>query len=328
MADASMSGSSDASISAADVGGIREPQVGDTVGGYLLVDALAAGGMGRVFRAVDRTGKAYALKTILRDDRVFRRRFEREIQVGMLLDHPNLVRLVDCDIDYPWPYLVQELLMGVNLRDLYKARRRLPERAVMFVAYQIAQALNAALRYRVIHRDIKPDNVFMTTTGDCKLLDMGLVKVGGMERVTEAQDLVGTLQFMAPEQLQNATTVDHHADIYSLGATAFLLLTGKLPRKGGNVREIAEAMKEHPVVAPRDIHPQISPDANRIIMQTLMVDPEERYATPQELVDALEGYFRRAGMNAGDLTGEYLLQALIPEGEATAPRPKRLPKFG
>ena len=295
-----------------DPGPSDEPQVGNLIGNYMLVDVIASGGMGRVWRAVDREGQLVAMKTMLRDGYVYRKRLEREAQIGMIMDHPNLVKFIDCDLSHQWPYLVQELLVGVNLRDLYRARRRLPEQAVMYITYQLARALHQAYGFGIIHRDIKPDNCFLTSTGQIKLLDLGLAKVSGAERLTRPSDLVGTIQFMAPEQIIDASQVDCRVDTWSLGVMAFLFLTGQLPHKGKNVQEIQVSIRQGGASRPTRLHPDVSQLADRLVAKMTAVHPNHRHATPAHLLAELEAYFAHQNLDANSLDHRDLLTVLIP----------------
>ncbi|MGE3853224.1 MAG: serine/threonine protein kinase, partial [Planctomycetota bacterium] len=235
-----------------------------------------------------------------------------------IMSHPNLVKFIDCDLNHRWPYLVQELLVGVNLRDLYRARRRLPEPAVMFITYQLTRALHQAFGFGIIHRDIKPDNCFLTSAGHIKLLDLGLAKVTGAERLTRPSDLVGTIQFMAPEQIIDASQVDCRVDAWSLGVMAYLFLTGQLPHKGKNVQEIQAAIRHNGASHASRLNPDISPLADHLVAKMTAIHPNQRHQTPAHLLAELEAYFANLNLDANALDERYLLTVLIPGGEQRA----------
>ncbi|MCA9608286.1 MAG: serine/threonine protein kinase, partial [Myxococcales bacterium] len=213
------------------------PPPGTLMGGrYCLTRLVAEGGMGAVFEAEDqKEGRRVALKLLhpeLTADRDVRRRFRRESSVLLALDHPSIVRVLDIGAnDGEQLFSVMELLTGETLQQLVAREGQLSARALLPIVEGIAAGLGAAHAHGVIHGDLKPANVFLVGEGrDVKLLDFGLSKVLGLERLTRTGELIGTPAYMAPEQaLGLGQELDPRADVYGLGALLYHCLTGAPP---------------------------------------------------------------------------------------------------
>jgi len=210
---------------------------GDTVGGYRLAEVIGFGGMSVVFRAEQLSlGRNVAVKVMRRElgeDPEFSRRFLNEARALAELSHPSIVQVIDQGIHAGNHYLVMEFIDGVSLRDVLSERRLSPSEAL-----QIVPALCSALEYAhergIIHRDIKPENILVTRDGTPKIADFGLVRMLGaagepVSRLTQTRAVLGTIDYMAPEQRAGDRDVDHRADIYSLGVVLYEMLTGELP---------------------------------------------------------------------------------------------------
>jgi serine/threonine protein kinase len=200
-----------------------------------ILECLGRGGMGVVYKARQpRLNRFVALKILARDreqNGQFAERFTREAQALARLSHPNIVAVHDFGEAGGHCYLVMEFVDGVSLRQLLLAGKMPPEQALTIVP-KICEALQYAHEQGIVHRDIKPENVLLDKKGRVKIADFGLAKILGQEkdfRLTGARDVMGTPHYMAPEQIEKPQTVDHRADIYSLGVVFYEMLTGELP---------------------------------------------------------------------------------------------------
>ncbi|MHC4917811.1 MAG: protein kinase domain-containing protein, partial [Planctomycetota bacterium] len=221
-----------------DLGEMPELAPGVEVAGYRLEREIGRGGMGIVFEATQKSlGRKVAVKVLPRKlvgDPEFVARFEREGLALAQLSHPNIVQVIDRGISGEVCFLVMEFVEGVPLRRLLEGEKLPPEQALQIVP-QICAALEYAHGRGVVHRDIKPENIMITTEGSVKITDFGLARIvqgespEALERLTRTNVLMGTPDYMAPEQREKAKEVDHRADIYSLGVIFYEMLTGELP---------------------------------------------------------------------------------------------------
>lgn len=269
------------------------------LGQYQIVAKRGAGGMGAVYRAVHEMMKReVAVKTLprrLATDRGARERFLREIQLLAQLDHPHIVRAYDAGVDDDIPYLVMEYVPGSDCHESVKRHGPLPVEQVRAILAQAAGALQHAHERQFVHRDIKPSNLLLNANGtQIKISDLGLARAEqealGETTVTELTAegvVVGTPDFLAPEQWQDARGADIRADLYSLGCTAYYLLTGKAPYSGGTYQE---KMVRHCRGAPtplEQLRSEISPALASVIAKLMATRPEDRYQSPAELNVAL-----------------------------------------
>ena len=200
-----------------------------------IIELIGRGGMGAVFKARQKSlNRLVALKIFLvrsHDDAQFHARFEREAHTMAKLNHPSIVSVFDFGQRDRFHFLLMEYIDGLNLRQITSGTRLSPEYALQLVP-QLCDALQYAHGEGVVHRDIKPENVLIDQTGLIKIADFGLAKLTGPRAttsLTQTQQVMGTLNYMAPEQREHPTEVDHRADIYSLGVVIYELLTGELP---------------------------------------------------------------------------------------------------
>jgi predicted Ser/Thr protein kinase len=221
-----------------DLGEMPELSAGVELGGYRLEKEIGRGGMGIVFEAVQKSlGRKVAVKILPRKlvgDPEFVARFEREGLALAQLNHPNIVQIIDKGISGEVCFLVMEFVEGVSLRRVMEGGELTAEQALAIVP-QICAALEYAHGRGVVHRDIKPENIMMDTDGSIKITDFGLARLvhgetpAALERLTRTNVMMGTPDYMAPEQREKAKEVDHRADIYSLGVIFYEMLTGELP---------------------------------------------------------------------------------------------------
>jgi serine/threonine protein kinase/Flp pilus assembly protein TadD len=267
---------------------------GSVLGPYQVCELLGAGGMGSVYRARDRRlDRDVALKVIsetLVEDPSIRSRFEREAKAVAALSHPNIVAIFDFSKDHDVWYAVTELLRGETLRQRLD-RGRLGWREAVDIAIAVASGLAAAHERGVIHRDMKPENIFLTDEGRIKILDFGLAMVrkppSEQEKTevlaTHAGQVVGTVPYMSPEQIRGGE-INARADIFALGSTLYEALSGLRPFRGDtSLATIAAILGDKPAPLPDDVPAEIA----RVVMRCLEKDPAARFASASELREAL-----------------------------------------
>ena len=219
----------------ADPGRLQPLAPGAVIGGrYAILRSIGRGGMGEVYLCRDtKLSREVAVKRLLSDGLLrdsALERFRREAQAVAQLSHPNIVTLHDYDVDPAGPYLVMELLRGQDLSARVRANGPLPGEEVRTIALQVIAALGHAHEQGIIHRDIKPSNLFLQANGVVKVLDFGLARSAGDHTLSMAGAGLGTADYVAPEQAEDATKADARSDQFSLGATLYFMLTGKSPR--------------------------------------------------------------------------------------------------
>jgi len=266
--------------------------IGRTLGRYRIVTKMGAGGMGEVYAARDdRLERDIALKILTAGSlsgETARKRFRQEALALSKLNNPNIATIYDFDTADGMDFIAMEFVDGETLAQ--KSRGvALPEKEVVALGGQIADALDEAHHHGIVHRDLKPSNVMVTPKGRAKVLDFGLAKLlhpGGstMSAVTlsETQGVAGTLPYMAPEQLQGEP-LDPRSDIFSLGAVLYELATGRRPFPEMNSSRLIDAILRQPPVQPRALNPRLSPELERIILKCLEKQPDLRYQSAKEL---------------------------------------------
>lgn len=264
------------------------------LGSYIVLDMLGAGGMGAVYKAKHQTmGRVVALK-VIRPERLSSanaiRRFRREIEAAAMVNHPNIVQAFDADETGGRLTLVMEYVDGTDLSKMLKEKGPLPIDSVLNYVLQAATGLEHAHEKGLVHRDIKPQNLLLTRDGVVKVLDLGLARQLEEDQslLTREGVVVGTPDYVAPEQVLNSHNVDIRADIYSLGATLYVLLTGKVPFPGSSVaQKLLKQQKEEP--PPVESHrPQIAPAIAAIVRRMMAKKPQDRFQTPAEVIRALK----------------------------------------
>mgnify|MGYP002631148418 FL=1 len=271
-----------------------------TLGEYIVQDFVGRGGMGTVYRAIHRRMKrTVAIKVLRRDIAhadLVAKRFLREVEVAAKLCHPNIVTAYDASEQNGINYLVSEFVEGQNLSDLVKEYGPLSLPLAVDVVQQAARALEYAHREGVIHRDIKPSNLLIDDAGNVKLLDVGLARITtpGVSEIEHASDLtttgmiMGTVDYMSPEQAQNTRLADERSDVYSLGCTLFFLITGRAPYAKGTGMERLLAHRERPIPSLCSLSPQIPESLDLLLASVMAKKPDERMASMKELVQQLE----------------------------------------
>ncbi len=273
--------------------------IGRTLGHYVVLERIGAGGMGEVYRARDqRLEREVALKLlpagVVADDDA-RKRLRREALALSRLNHPHVATVYDFDTQAGLDFIVMELLEGETLAARL-LRGPLSEADAVRYALHICDALEAAHASGVIHRDLKPGNLFLTSRGDLKVLDFGLAKrvSGGtpsksaatLTMLTQPHEVVGTLAYMAPEQLKGET-VDARTDLYALGAVLYELLTGQAPFEQSSSMALAGMILNSPPPPPRQHQRKLSVEVERVILRCLEKEPAKRYAGAASVASAL-----------------------------------------
>ena len=278
------------------------------VDNYELQEELGQGGMGTVYRALHRRMQRMVAIKILASERMSSRRalarFHREIKAMARLNHPNIVIAHDAGETNGRHYLVMEYINGVDLAELVKRCGPLLYPDACEIIRRGAIGLEHAHEHGMVHRDIKPSNLLLEfKNAEVKLLDLGLalVKSETDEELTNSGQVLGTIEYMAPEQWSNTHGVDIRADIYSLGCTMYRLLTGHPPFAGAQYPNMLAKMMAHaqnPIPDVRKRRPEIPDDVQHIIEKMLAKSPGQRYATPQQVADALKPHCKDSNLPA------------------------------
>jgi len=277
------------------------------LGDYRIMSVVGSGGMGVVFRAEDtKLGRVVALKAMLPSGAASRRakqRFLREARAIASIEHDNIVTVYHVGEDQGVPYLVMPLLKGESLRDRLNRRQTLDSCEVVRMGREIAAGLAAAHARGLLHRDIKPDNIWLEEgTGRVKIVDFGLARAAeGDEEITRIGNIVGTPRYMAPEQAKGQQ-VDQRSDLFSLGTVLYCACTGEAPFSGSNVTATLIAVATEPAKPIKALNPHLDERLAAIIMRLLEKDPQDRFATAMEVFDSL-GQIDTVASEASDEAG-------------------------
>jgi len=278
-----------------------------TIAQYTIVSKIGEGGMGEVWRARDtKLGRDVAIKVLpaaFSENSERLRRFEQEAQAAGALNHPNILVIFHIGTHEGAPYIVSELLEGETLRECM-AGTALPQRKAIDYGLQIARGLAAAHEKGIVHRDIKPDNVFVTNDGRIKILDFGLAKLTGASDTTKSQTevptrkvntdpgtVMGTMGYMSPEQLKGQPA-DNRSDIFSFGAILYEMLSGKRAFRGDSMAETMSAILREDPPDLSETNKTISPALERLVRHCLEKNPAERFHSARDLafaIDSLSG---------------------------------------
>src|SRR6185503_5428663 len=263
--------------------------------GYTIQGKIGQGGMGIVYKANQTSvNRAVAIKILSGNatkDKTYVARFLQEAQSAANLNHKNLIAAIDVGVSNGIYYFVMEYVTGKSCKDLMNAAKGpIAENTALQIAMQMAEVLDHIHQHKMVHRDIKPENILVTSEGTVKLCDLGLAKstTSIEQSLTQEGLAVGTPYFMSPEQIRGDKDVDIRADLYSLGATLFYLLTEKHPYEGKSAAEtMSMHLKEH-APDPRRHNPQIREDLGWCIQKLMAKERAHRYQTPGELLDDLK----------------------------------------
>ena len=247
---------------------------------YDVGEVLGVGTVGTIYQAVDReSGAAVAIKKLhpgVSQDPLIRARFRREMMILERLRHPHIVQYHGGGEDDGQLFYVMELVDGGTVKGLLKTKTSLVWPIVVEVTRQTCSALQCAHNHGVIHRDLKPGNLFLTTQGDVKLGDFGIARDLHGSDITASGMTVGTHAYMAPEQITGDQSVSGKADLYSLGCCMFEMLVGKTPFQGENFAQLFEQHLRSEAPRVRDFVPSCPPELDEIVHRLLAKNPEDR----------------------------------------------------
>ena len=272
---------------------------GFVLGGYVILDKLGAGGMGQVFLAEHTTMRRLVavkvLSTPAQEDAVAFERFVREARAAAAVNHPNIVRVFDLNRDGRLHYLVMEFVDGLTLGTLVEKSGPVAVGAAAGYARQVALGLQHAFDRGLVHRDVKPSNVMVDRHGTARLLDLGLVRFESesdskLTSQAGGGTILGTADFLAPEQAVDSSSVDIRADIYGLGATLYFLLAGHpLFPTGKTAQKLMWQQWREPTPV-GELRPGVPAGLAGVVHRALAKRPADRWPTPQALADALEPF--------------------------------------
>ncbi|NJN67849.1 MAG: protein kinase [Chloroflexaceae bacterium] len=260
---------------------------------YELKQRIGEGGMATVYQGFDlRLNRRVAIKVLHRHyvhDPDFLARFRHEAQAAAILSHPNIVNVYDVDQDGDHHYIVMEYVDGVNLKMLINRHSRLLVATTVAVGEEVARGLEAAHRVGLVHRDIKPANIIVTPEGHAVITDFGIAKSHLSTTLTQTGVTFGTVDYLSPEQAQGRKATPS-SDIYALGVTLYEMLTGRLPFTGESPVTVAMQHVSAPPPPLRQFNPQVPPNLEALVLQTLEKEPHLRPASAQELGQKLRAY--------------------------------------
>lgn len=265
---------------------------GDRLGKYVVDRLLGRGGMGEVYLVSDPASRTrYAAKVLqpeMTGDPAYLEKFLTEGRLACRIHHANVVGVIDAAVDPATglAYMVMEYIDGGSVEDLIRRGERPAWEWAAAITLAVAEALTAAERAGIVHRDIKPDNIMLTSSGGVKLADLGIAR-RNTEPESPDEKRFGTPAYISPEQCRRGSVVDGRSDIYSLGATLFELLTGRPPYSGNTPLEVVTAMLQTPVPDPRRFNPELPASISVLTMRMLAKDPAQRPRNARELIREL-----------------------------------------
>ena len=258
---------------------------------YSIIHTLGRGGMAKVYRAhdevLDRDVALKVLREQFADDEEFVERFKLEAKSAASLSHPNIVQVYDRGETQEGPsYIAMEYVPGGTLKERISSDGPLEPGVAASLALQIAEALGAAHERGVVHRDIKPQNVLLTATGDAKVADFGIARAASTATISQTSVILGTASYMSPEQAVGEPATPR-SDLYSLGIVLYETLTGALPYTAESPVAVSMKHINDPLRPPKEVNPQIPEGLNALVVKLLAKDPEDRYADAAELAEDL-----------------------------------------
>lgn len=271
---------------------------GQSLGGYVLEEELGRGSMGMVYRgkqvALAREVAIKILPSSLAQDPSYVARFIREAQIIAGLNHPNIVQIYDAGQQNGVLYFVMEFVQGPTISSLLHLDGSMPQHLAAEYIAQIADALDAAYKERnVIHRDIKPENLMLDRWGRIKVMDFGLARAPGLQQITLAKTLVGSIYYASPEQIWGKP-LDNRSDIYALGVVLYEMVTGQRPYAGRTLQELTATITAGRAIPPTALTPDLSPELERIILTAMAPNRDQRFAQAGLMAEELRALQLRA----------------------------------
>ena len=299
-------------------------------GRYEIEQLLGHGGMATVHRArdtqLDRQVAVKLMRPDLADDPVFGARFVTEARSAASISHPNVVTVLDFGTEGPGPYIVMELVDGGDLAALLHRKGRLTAPRAASIGAQVASALAAAHARGIVHRDVKPGNILLTTDGDARVADFGIARATGEQSLTATGTSLGSVDYFSPEQARGEPA-EAASDIYALGVVLYEMLTGARPFTGEGPYAVAVARLDAPPPDPRAVRPRIPKALSAIVQRAMAPRPGDRYASAGEMGEALEEWLerRRSSASASASASKTRVAAASATGaaavEAVSPAP-------
>ena len=294
---------------------IPRPNIGPgtTIGGFELKKLLGKGGMGEVYLATQRSMHRDVALKILPSQFAMQEgavdRFLQEVRMAARLNHPNIVRAYEAGEDHGVYFLAMDFVAGTSIDDRLRDSGAMPEAEVRVIAEKLGRALDQIWeKHRMIHRDIKPANIMLDEYGEPLLMDMGLSKaLDDADGLTVSKSIMGSPNYMSPEQSEGAVGLDFRTDMYSLVATFYHMLTGKVPFKGKSVMEILRKQATEQLPDPRTHNPDISDGMVRIIERMMAKRAEDRYPSWHDFLKDLESLVFGAGPASEMEPGESVM---------------------
>ncbi|HKD36423.1 MAG TPA: bifunctional protein-serine/threonine kinase/phosphatase, partial [Pirellulales bacterium] len=266
----------------------NEVDIGEVLDNRFQIESLISrSGMASIYKARDlKSGMPVAVKVPFmkfESDPAFFSRFQREEEIGKMLDHPSILHVIPVE-NKDRPYLAMELLDGQTLRQVLNTAKQFSQAESLSIASKIADALAHMHEHKIVHRDLKPENIMLLKDGSLRIMDFGIAKAGGLRRLTFTgfSPAMGTPDYMAPEQVKGKRG-DARTDIYSLGAILYEMLTGQAPFEGTNPLAIMNARLLGDPIAPRKVNPEISPQVEEIVLHAMEQRPENRFSSAAEM---------------------------------------------
>jgi serine/threonine protein kinase len=293
----------------------HKSSTGKRLGGFEITGKLGHGAMGTVFKArqvsVDRTVALKILPPRLAANEQYVQRFLREARAAAALNHPNIVQAIDAGHVAGYYYFAMEYVDGLNAESLIQQLGRVPERRALEIVRDVALALDhASSRAGIIHRDVKPGNIMLTSEGVAKLADLGLVRHESTDSpntsLTQAGMPIGTPDYISPEQARGDKDLDARTDIYSLGATLYHLVCGAPPYAGSSATDVMAQHMRDPIPDPRQQNPDLSVGVCSLIRKAMAKNRNARYATARAMVDDVERL----------LAGRRIMPVVPPNGQS------------
>ena len=256
---------------------------------YEIVGRVGSGGMADVYKAKDHKLNRFVAMKVLKPefsaDTNFIRKFQREAQAAAGLAHPNVVNVFDVGEDQGINYIVMELIEGITLKEYISKKGRLTVKEATSIAIQVSMGLEAAHNRNIVHRDIKPQNIIISTDGKVKVTDFGIARVASSNTIST--NAMGSVHYSSPEQVRGGYS-DFKSDIYSLGITMYEMVTGRVPFDGDTTVAIAIKHLQDEMVAPSQYVPELPHSLEEIILKCTQKSPDRRYSTLAELINDLK----------------------------------------
>jgi len=277
---------------------LDESRRGTQIPGYQLLEKLGAGAMATVFKArqlsLDRTVAIKVLSRKLSENKEYVERFYKEGKAAAKLNHANIAQAFDVGETNGYHYFVMEYVEGHTLYDELQANKKFTESDALRVIIQVARALEHAHSQGLIHRDVKPKNIMITKQGDVKLVDMGLARPANDAAAAQAEAgrAFGTPYYISPEQIRGEVNIDFRADIYSLGATLYNLVTGHVPFEGATPVAVMQKHLKEPLVPPDHVNTQLSAGLGEVVEVMMAKDRDRRYPSTRDLLIDLDSIAR------------------------------------